>query len=150
MIASVAWTFFTAFLAWFFYMKNPKARESIMSGAFAQKIFTLLNNKYYVDELYEIIVLTPIRKIFQFLAAFDAMIVDGLVNLAGWLGKQIGNFVGLFDNTVVDGCVNGTAWSFQTGGKGFSFLQSGRIQTIIGTSLILFVAVVFTFVLFLG
>lgn len=150
MLASVAWTFFTAFLAWFFYMKNPKARESIMSGAFAQKIFLVLNNKYYVDELYEIIVLTPIRKLFQFLAAFDAMIVDGMVNLAGFLGKQIGNFAGLFDNTVVDGCVNGTAWSFQSGGKGFSFLQSGRIQTIIGTSLILFVAVVFTFVLLLG
>ncbi len=150
MAASVVWTFFTAFLAWFFYMKNPEVRESIMSGAFAQKVFNVLNNKYYIDELYEIIVLTPIRKLFLFLGAFDQMVVDGLVNFTGFLGKQLSNFIGVFDNSVVDGFVNGMAWSFQTGGKGFSFLQSGRIQTVIGTSLILFVAVVVSFILYLG
>ena len=149
MAASVVWTFFTAYWAWFFYMKNPKAREKFMSEEFMQNVFKLLSNAYYVDELYEVVVLTPIRKLFLFLRSFDQMIVDGLVNLAGFLGRQASNFVGIFDDTVVDGCVNSSAWSFQTGGRGFSFLQSGRIQTIMGTSLVLFVAVVVFFILYL-
>ncbi|MBT4285903.1 MAG: NADH-quinone oxidoreductase subunit L [Deltaproteobacteria bacterium] len=150
MVASVAWTFFTAFLAWFFYMKNPKAREYIMSGVWAQKIFIILYNKYYVDEFYEMVVLTPIRKLFLFLAAFDQMVVDGLVNFAGFLGRHLSAFIGLFDQNIVDGAVNGTAWSFQTGGKGFSFLQSSKIQTVIGTSIVIFIIVIVSFILYIG
>jgi len=150
MVASVAWTLFTAFLAWFFYMKNPKAREYIMSGIWAQRIFTILNNKYYVDEFYEMAVLTPIRKLFQFLAAFDQMVVDGLVNFAGFLGRHLSAFIGLFDQNIVDGAVNGAAWSFQTGGKGFSFLQSSKIQTLIGTSIVIFIIVIVSFILYIG
>ena len=150
MTASVVWTLFTAYLAWFFYRKSPETRESVMSGQFAQKLFSLLNNKYYVDELYGIVVLTPIRKLFRFLGSFDQLVVDGLVNFAGFLGRTVSSFIGLFDDTVVDGCVNGSAWSMQTGGKGFGLLQSGRIQTVIGTSLILLVAAVISCILYLG
>lgn len=150
MLASVAWTFFTGFLAYYFYMKNPGARAKIMSSLSAQKIFTLLNNKYFVDEFYEAVVLNPIRKLFGFLAAFDQMVVDGLVNFAGFLGRIISVVVGLFDNQVVDGAVNGAGWSAQTGGKGASLLQSGKIQTIIGSSLIIFVITVVSVVVFMG
>ena len=93
--------------------------------------------------------ITPIRKLFDFLAAFDAMIVDGLVNLAGILGKALGVFTGVFDSEIVDGAVNGAGWTAQTGGKGASLLQSGRIQTVIGSSLILFLAIVVVVVYFL-
>jgi NADH-quinone oxidoreductase subunit L len=149
MIASVVWTFFTAFLAYFFYIKAPETRAKIMSLLSMQKLFMILNNKYYVDEFYEAVVLTPIRKLFEFLAAFDAMIVDGLVNLAGILGKALGVFTGVFDSEIVDGAVNGAGWTAQTGGKGASYLQSGRIQTVIGSSLILFLAIVVAVVYFL-
>lgn len=150
MVASVAWTLLTAFIAWYLYLKNPKLREKIMVGAWAQKIFTVLYNKYYVDEFYEMVVLTPIRKLFQFLAAFDQMVVDGLVNFAGFLGRHLSAFIGLFDNSIVDGAVNGTAWSFQQGGKGFSFLQSNKIQTVIGTSIVIFIIVIVSFILYIG
>lgn len=150
MIASVAWTFFTAFLAYFFYLKRPSARERLMLATSAQKVFTVLNNKYYVDELYEAVVINPVRKLFAFLGAFDAMVVDGLVNLAGWLGKALGKFIGVFDNEIVDGAVNGAGWSAQTGGKGMSFLQSGRIQTVIFSSLILFMIIALLVMVFAG
>jgi len=150
MIASVAWTFFTGFLAYYFYMKNPGARAKIMSSLSAQKIFTVLNNKYFVDEFYEAVVINPIRKLFGFLAAFDQMVVDGLVNFAGFLGRITGTVAGLFDNQVVDGAVNGAGWTAQAGGKGASLLQSGKIQTLIGSSLIIFVITVVTVVVFMG
>ncbi|MCP4749890.1 MAG: hypothetical protein GY866_03265, partial [Proteobacteria bacterium] len=150
MIASVLWTLFTGFLAYILYLRNPGVRQKIMSMVSAQKIFTVLYNKYYVDELYEAVVVTPIRKLFAFLGAFDLMIVDGLVNLAGFIGRALGMFAGIFDNEIVDGAVNGTGWTAQTGGRGFSFLQSGRIQTVIGSSLIIFVVLVIAVVLFMG
>lgn len=149
MLASVAWTFFTAFLAYYFYIRRPEARAKVMSYLTPQRIFTVLYNKYYVDEFYEAVVITPIRKLFQFLAAFDAMVVDGLVNFTGFMGRILGMFIGVFDNEVVDGAVNGAGWTTQAGGKAASFMQSGRIQTIIGTSLVLFLALVVLVVVFL-
>ncbi len=150
MIASVVWTLFTGFMAYVLYLKKPEAREKIMSLASTRKIFEVLYNKYYVDEFYEAIVLTPIRRLFEFLGAFDQMVVDGFVNFAGFLGRVLGAFTGGFDNTVVDGAVNGTGWTAQTFGKGFSFLQSGRIQTVIGSSLILFSIILVFAVLLIG
>ncbi len=149
-LASVAWTFFTAFLAYIFYLKKPDLRMKVMKMAIAQKIFDVLHNKYYVDELYEAVVIGPIWRLFEFLAAFDRMIVDGAVNLAGWLGKAMGTFTGLFDNEIVDGVVNGAGFTAQTGGKGASMLQSGRIQTVIGTSVIIFIIIVASVVYFMG
>lgn len=149
MIASVAWTFFTGFLAYIFYLRNPKAREQIMASALAQRVFMVLNNKYFVDEFYEAVVLTPIRKLFDFLGAFDQMVVDGLVNFAGFMGRITSSFIGIFDNEIVDGLVNGAGWGAQAGGKGASSLQSGKIQTIIGSSLIIFIIIVGCVVLFL-
>jgi len=140
MVASVAWTFFTAFLAYYFYLRNPQAREKIMQGAVAQKIFKVLNNKYYVDEFYEIAILTPIRKLYNFLSQFDKYVIDGMVNGAGFLGRGLGQLAGLFDQKIVDGAVNDTAWLVQAGGKTMSALQSGRIQTLVASSLLLFVA----------
>ncbi len=149
MIASVLWTLLTAYIAYYFYIKKPEKRLALMQILTLQWIFKILENKYYVDELYEAVVIGPIRKLFLFLGAFDAMVVDGLVNLAGFLGRAVGKFIGIFDNEIVDGAVNGTAWTAQTGGKGVGLLQSGRIQTVIGSSLILFLMVAFVVIFFL-
>ncbi len=142
MLASVAWTFLTAFLAYYLYLVNPEARAKIMQNGGAKKIFRILYNKYYVDEFYEIILLKPIGKLFGFLNLVDKYVVDGAVNLMGFLGKGLGWAIGLFDSKVVDGAVNDTAWIFRAGGKVVSAMQSGRIQTMIGSSVLLFVAVV--------
>ena len=150
MAASVAWTFFTAFLAYFFYMKNEGARLSIMKGALAQKIFWVLNNKYFVDELYEKIILTPIRKLFHFLSWVDAKVVDGVVNGAAWVTRMLARFSGEVDRTIVDGTVNEAAWFAQLGGQGFSQMQSGKVQRLVGSSAIVFVLMVGVIVYFFG
>ncbi len=148
--ASIGWTFFTAFLAYFFYLKKPELRIKIMESLSAQKVFNVLYNKYFIDELYEAIIIGPIRRLFEFLGAFDLHIVDGLVNLAAFIGRSLGDFIGVFDNEVVDGAVNGAGWTAQSGGKCVSILQSGRIQTIVGSSLIIFIILVVSVVFFLG
>jgi NADH-quinone oxidoreductase subunit L len=140
MLVSTAWVFFTAFLAYYFYLVNPKARERLMNSAFAKAVFKVLHNKYYVDEFYQLVLLNPIRKLYNFLNLVDKFVVDGVVNGVGFLGKKLGWATGLFDSHVVDGAVNDTAWGFRAGGKVITALQSGRIQTMVGSSLLIFIA----------
>jgi len=50
------------------------------SGGF----YTVLKNKYYIDEIYDKIIVTPLRVLSGFLySIFDVKIIDGIVNGAG-------------------------------------------------------------------
>ncbi len=149
MIGTVAWSLFTAFLAWFFYIKSPQTREKIMAASSPKALYTLLANKYYVDELYDIAVVEPLGKLYRFLAKFDQKVVDGAVNGAGHLGRILGQLAGLFDKKIVDGLVNETAWFTQIAGRGMSVLQSGRIQALVGSSLLLISGVATLLMLYL-
>ena len=85
----------------------------------------------------------------RLLAAFDRMIVDGLVNLTGLLGKISAFIVGIFDNWIVDGFVNGVASLTAFSGDRLSYTQTGRARNyllfiifgVIGLSIILMIAV---------
>ncbi len=68
-------------LAHFLYYVSPLTAEGWaekFSGAYA----TLLN-KYYVDELYDFIVVEPLKRLGEFLDWFDRTIVDGVVRGVG-------------------------------------------------------------------
>jgi NADH-quinone oxidoreductase subunit L len=106
-------------------------RRAISADAIAAKfkpLYTLLYNKYYFDELYNLILLQPILKIASFLWSFDAKVVDGAVNGTGWLtmiGSEINHW---FDKWIVDGAVNGSGWLVRQFGGILRYLQSGRVQ----------------------
>jgi NADH-quinone oxidoreductase subunit L len=52
----------------------------------------ILANKYYVDELYQIIIVTPVKKIASFSAAIiDKLVIDGAVNGIGSQVRRIGS-----------------------------------------------------------
>ncbi|MFH1862892.1 MAG: NADH-quinone oxidoreductase subunit L [bacterium] len=93
MLVSIAIALIGIGLAYFFHYKNRAAGKK--ATAALQPVFTLLNNKYYVDEIYEASVVTPIQKSSDFFLwrFFDVKIVDGLVNgaayLSGWAASQI-------------------------------------------------------------
>jgi NADH-quinone oxidoreductase subunit L len=56
-------------------------------------IYTLLLNKWYVDELYEALIAHPGARLASFFSAFDLGVVDGMVNGVARLAKGTG---GLF------------------------------------------------------
>jgi NADH-quinone oxidoreductase subunit L len=85
-------------------------------------------NKYYVDELYELVFVRGFAiGGARILAWFDANVIDGVVNGAATLGRGVGWFIGLFDNGVVDGAVNGVADGAWVAGRSLRRLQSGAI-----------------------
>ncbi len=102
-------------------------------------IWTLLRNKYYLDELYGYkinpdgtavpsLLLRLVGWISEFLFTFDKRVVDGLVNLGGAIGRAFAFISGLIDHYVVDGLVNGTADVLGELAGGLRLIQTGRVQ----------------------
>ena len=100
-------------------------------AARAQGAYRMLYNKYWVDEIYQATVVAGIRATSRVFAFFDAYVVDGIVNGAGYLARAASWLGGAIDRTVVDGLVNGVGAAIRSGGSGVSRLQSGVIQNYV-------------------
>jgi len=92
--------------------------------------YAFLENKYYLDHLYEDVVVDGIR---QPVAAgaywFDQHAVDGVVNGAGRGAAGIGRFMyDVVDQKGVDGAINGLATGTGDAGGALRTVQSGRVQ----------------------
>jgi NADH-quinone oxidoreductase subunit L len=109
--------------------KDARSEAPARLKARFQGLWTLVYNKYYVDELYAWIVLRPSNQLARFLARFDGSVIDGLVNLAGWLGRLAGKIDAGIDRYVVDGAVNLVSNTTIAAGRSFRRVQTGRIQT---------------------
>jgi len=99
-----------------------------------EKIKPLYNfslNKWYFDEIYQATFINGTIGLSKAMFWFDSKIIDGIVNLSGWITKIMGFLIGLFDNIIIDGLVNLIAWIINIFGVGVRKLQSGRVQTYI-------------------
>jgi len=85
-------------VAWSMY-RNYKEKEAT---GFAK----VLENKWYVDELYDVIIVKPLN----------------------WLGSFLNSF---FDKKIVDGIVNGIGRLVIYGGRQLRWLQSGQVGTYV-------------------
>jgi NADH-quinone oxidoreductase subunit L len=80
MLLSVAVAVTGILLARHFYLQNIKPIEWLINRF--KKLYTLLFNKYYVDEIYDFLIVTPLVKVSEkFLWKInDTMIIDGFIN----------------------------------------------------------------------
>jgi len=92
-------------------------------------VYTLLENKYYLDDLYWKGVVRPIR---DPLAAFvywtNQNVLDAAVNGAGALARASSNMISWFDRKVIDGAVDGAAHIAGFTGGLLRYIQSGNVQ----------------------
>jgi NADH-quinone oxidoreductase subunit L len=122
-------------LAWQMYIRDteiPKRLEARYSG-----LHNLLLNKYYIDEIYQALIVTPIYRLMDALWDFDARVVDGAVNGSSFVTLVTSRFSGIFDLRTVDGAVNGVASVTRFTSQFLKFIQSGMVQN-------------YLFVMFLG
>ncbi len=83
MAISIAVAFIGIGLAWYFFVSNPSAADSVADSA--APVHDLLLHKYYVDELYDAAIVQPIVGFSRgaLWKIVDAELIDGAVNGAG-------------------------------------------------------------------
>ena len=92
-------------------------------------IWTVVYNKYYVDELYAFTVLKPSVFVARAFSRFDGSVIDGLVNFVGAVGRFAGRLDAAIDKYLVDGAVDAVANATLGFGRSLRTVQTGRIQT---------------------
>jgi len=128
-----------AFL-WFRREELGPFRGLTERNAAARAGYRFLENKYYLDALYENVIVGSIKGAIARASYWvNQRVIDGAVNGIGEGATRVGRFAyDVVDQEVVDGAVNGVAVSTgQTGGL-LRYVQSGRVQRY---ALMLFAAV---------
>ena len=88
-------------LAYFMYIK-----QKISPGKLAadyQPIYKTLLNKYYVDEIYDAVIVNPIKWVSEKVLwkGIDVRVIDGLINLGAFLTDLFGRILRLFQSGYV-------------------------------------------------
>jgi len=102
-------------------------------------IWKILANKYWLDELYGYkinldgtaqpgLLIRLVGAFMRLCAWFDRNVVDGLVNLAGWLSRILARLWGWVDAHIVDGLVNATASVTGEIAEWWRTMQTGNVQ----------------------
>ncbi|HEX8561082.1 MAG TPA: NADH-quinone oxidoreductase subunit L [Pyrinomonadaceae bacterium] len=98
---------FGIWLGLLFYVWRPH-----LPAAWAGRLAPLYRasfNKYWVDELYGKLFTRRTMDLARGVYGADSRGIDGAVNGAAWLTRQLSRFTGNADRLVVDGAVNGVA-----------------------------------------
>jgi NADH-quinone oxidoreductase subunit L len=86
---SVAVALIGLLFAWLFYAKKPGMATALAMKA--KPLYTLVDNKFYVDEIYQAIFVTGLLALTRvFLRGFDVLGVDGSGRFAGWMAMDLG------------------------------------------------------------
>ena len=91
-------------------------------------VYQLISHKYYVDEIYDRLIVRPVLALSRRSFSFDAGVIDGAVNRTGTGGLSLSAFKGWVDSAIVDGLVNATGAVFGRTGATLRLLQTGLVQ----------------------
>ena len=112
-------------LAYLMYYKKSISAEAM--GQRFKPIYTLLYNKYYIDEIYDAVIVQPVYWLARMLWKFDAGIIDGLVNLHATVTIWLSVVKFWIDANIVDGVVNGLGLVTGAASSVLRLIQSGRL-----------------------
>ncbi len=93
------------------------------------RIYRVLQNKYYFDELYTKVFVKGTQRLSNWLYRFDDLwVIDPIVDGVGKLWRRISEIGQVFDVRVVDGIVNGIGAVTTAVGGAMRVIQTGRVQ----------------------
>jgi NADH-quinone oxidoreductase subunit L len=114
----------------FYKKRDPRLVGLTRRSRLARGGYLFLSNKYYLDHLYEKVIVRgvahPIAKGAYWI---NQNVLDGAVNGVGAGGKRAGNWI--YDNVdqkVVDGAVNGSGFVASESGHAMQPMQSGKVN----------------------
>ena len=135
------------FLGWVVYGRKTMehASEPDPLAAMPAGLFTFLNRKWYIDELYEATIFRFTATCGMFFRLFDKLVVDGILHAIAWIAWGISQIL-LWggDEFFINGGFDSGCDSVRLGGKVLAKLQSGRVQNYfrvlsLGTAILLLI-----------
>ncbi|MCP9455437.1 MAG: NADH-quinone oxidoreductase subunit L [Nitrospira sp.] len=113
-------------LAHFLYHVSPQTAES-WTARFSG-VYTTLLNKYYVDELYDVAVVEPTKRLGGFLDWFDRTIIDGVVRGVGRLADWGSAGSTWIEKHVIYATLNVIGYSNHLAARQGRKIQSGMVH----------------------
>jgi NADH-quinone oxidoreductase subunit L len=115
-------------IARYFYHDRPSIPDTL--ARVFRPLYTLLYNKWYVDEIYDFLFVDGLGKGGgRVCGAFDRDVVDGAVNGAGWLTRFSSRVSIWWDTWIVDGAVRFSSFCVKMLSYPMCILETGRVQT---------------------
>jgi NADH-quinone oxidoreductase subunit L len=127
MLLSIGVALFGIWLARYFYLRRPEAPEALARSAGG--LYTVLLNKWYVDQAYQYLFIDGVAKGGgSALASFDSRIVDGGVNGTGWMTRAASTVSIWWDTWIIDGSVRLLSFLVKLASYPMRILQTGMVQ----------------------
>ncbi len=128
MLVSVSIAGAGIWLAYQFYRAKRIAPE-LVAGRWP-KVYQLLLQKYYVDEIYDAAIVERTKDLGTLLGSFDANVIDGVgVDGAGWLARFASTLSMWWDKWIIDGLLNFGAKMMQLFSYPVRLLQTGMFSS---------------------
>jgi NADH-quinone oxidoreductase subunit L len=114
--------------AYLLYILNKEILPQRVRQRFAP-LYNLVYNKYYIDELYNILFIQPAIRLSRLAFKFDLGVIDGAVNATARITVILSMISAWIDRCIVDGTVNMVAAAVKLFSLVLRRIQTGYIQT---------------------
>jgi NADH-quinone oxidoreductase subunit L len=135
-------------LGWLFY-RNVKAGQEDPLKRPLGVVYTVLKNKYYVDELYNYIFIRPAIWVSAVFTSqiMDQGIIDGTLHFFAHIGAVIGSFLrNRIDSPIINGFGDFVGEGTKKFGTRLRVIQTGRIQQYMVAALVIILGVLVYFI----
>lgn len=130
MLFSTLIVFLGLTLGWWLYGNKPvDEKRDALEGIVQRPVFRLLENKYFIDEIYEATVIQLHRWLAILGDWFDRFVWNGIVQTVSYAVIALSWFNRSFDSYVVNLGFDEGCESVRNGGQLLSHLQNGRVQS---------------------
>jgi NADH-quinone oxidoreductase subunit L len=120
------------YLGWRMYGRTPlKAGEpDPMTKILSPSVYKLLQNKYYIDELYTAVFIKPAKWFSKHVVVvfIDKGIIDGTIHLIARVFTWIGDLFKVLNLWLIDGVGDGIPQGIAKFGTWFKRIQTGQVQ----------------------
>jgi NADH-quinone oxidoreductase subunit L len=135
-IIPVATSFIVAlgglYVGYLMYWRKPlKAGEpDPLIKILGENLHTTLRNKYYLDELYDVVFIRPSQWFSRVVVSefIDRGIIDGVLHLIGRVFTWIGDLLKVLNTWLIDGVGDGIPEGIAIFGRWFRRVQTGSVQ----------------------
>jgi NADH-quinone oxidoreductase subunit L len=126
-------------LGWFVY-RNVTAGELDPMQRVLRGFYTVLQNKYYFDEIYDYLFVRPVAWLSETFSFrwVDQGLIDGILHAVSWVPARIGVFLRSYiDGPVINGFGDFVGEGIKFLGRRFRFIQTGNLQQYMIVALVL-------------